>query len=51
MDFESPDEIDRSYKRQGANVIQKKHSETNKEKISPQKSEEVRLIYNVYDSF
>lgn len=41
MDFESPDEIDRPYKRQGS-VVQKKHPEIGKEKSSPQKSEEVQ---------
>lgn len=41
MDFESPDEIDRPYKRQGG-VMPKKHPDiVNKDKISPQKSEEV----------
>lgn len=44
MDFESPDEIDRPYKRQG--LVQKKQPESTdlprKDKISPQKTEEVR---------
>lgn len=40
MDFESPDEIDRSYKRQG-NVVAKKHLDMGKDKISPIKTEEV----------
>lgn len=46
MDFESPDEIDRPYKRQGSGVVQKKQIDLNKDnKISPQKSEEVKRLF------
>lgn len=49
MDFESPDEIDRPYKRQGG-VAQKKQLEINKDKISPQKGEDVKLSLHLHFS-